>query len=91
MTPTTHARLDVAALPQRGDPYPTSARASWRENSKPIKRRWDKRASAIETERWAIKKRSEAEDARWEKQKEKLEIALRRAGGLQLLCRDQGR
>ena len=39
----------------------------------------DKRASTIETERAALEKRSQAEDARWEKQKEKLEIALRRA------------
>jgi hypothetical protein len=40
-----------------------------------------KRASTIETERAALEKRSQAEDARWEKQKEKLEIALRRARG----------
>jgi colicin import membrane protein len=34
-----------------------------------------------ETERAALEKRSEAEEARWQKQKEKLEIALRRARG----------
>jgi colicin import membrane protein len=45
------------------------------------KRDHDKRASAIETERAALEKRSRAEEARWEKQKEKLEIALRRARG----------
>jgi colicin import membrane protein len=45
------------------------------------KREHDKRASAIETERTALDKRSQAEDARWEKQKEKLEMALRRARG----------
>jgi colicin import membrane protein len=44
------------------------------------KRGHDKRATTISAERAAIEKRSEAEDARWEKQKEKLEIALRRAG-----------
>jgi hypothetical protein len=43
------------------------------------KREHDKRASTIEVERAALDRRSEAEDARWEKQKEKLEIALRRA------------
>jgi hypothetical protein len=41
----------------------------------------DKRANAIEAERAALEKRSQAEDARWEKQKEKLQRALRRAGG----------
>src|SRR4051794_18160679 len=41
----------------------------------------DKRARTIETDRAAIEKRSQAEDARWEKQKQKLEIALRRARG----------
>ena len=46
-----------------------------------IGRTHDKRASTIETERAALEKRSQAEDARWEKQKEKLEIALRRARG----------
>jgi colicin import membrane protein len=45
------------------------------------KREHDKRASAIETERTALDKRSQAEDARWEKQKEKLEIAVRRPRG----------
>jgi hypothetical protein len=39
------------------------------------------RAGTIEAERAALEKRSQAEDARWEKQKEKLEIALRRARG----------
>jgi colicin import membrane protein len=33
----------------------------------------------IETDRAALDRRSQAEDARWEKQKEKLETALRRA------------
>ncbi|MDB5516336.1 MAG: cell envelope biosis protein TolA [Tardiphaga sp.] len=39
----------------------------------------DERVSAIETERAALEKRSEAEDERWQRQKEKLEAALRRA------------
>jgi hypothetical protein len=39
----------------------------------------DERVSAIETERASLEKRSEAEDEIWEKQKEKLEAALRRA------------
>src|SRR4051812_21881818 len=43
------------------------------------KRDHDERASTIEAERAALERRSQAEDARWEKQKEKLEIALRRA------------
>jgi colicin import membrane protein len=45
------------------------------------KRDHDKRARTIETDRAAIDKTSQAEDARWEKQKEKLETALRRARG----------
>jgi hypothetical protein len=45
------------------------------------KREHDKRASTIESERAALEKRSQAEDARWEKQKHKLDIALRRARG----------
>ena len=45
------------------------------------KREHNKRARTIETDRAAIEKRSQAEDARWEKQKEKLETALRRARG----------
>jgi hypothetical protein len=36
-------------------------------------------AGAIEAERAAVEKRSQAEDARWEKQRDKLEAALRRA------------
>ena len=43
------------------------------------KREHEKRASAIESERATIEKRSEAEDARWEKQRKKLEMAVRRA------------
>jgi colicin import membrane protein len=39
----------------------------------------DERAAAIEAERNAFERRSQAEDARWEKQKVKLEAALRRA------------
>jgi hypothetical protein len=39
----------------------------------------DTRASAIEAERAALEKRSQAEDGRWEKQKQKLDLALRRA------------
>jgi hypothetical protein len=42
-------------------------------------REHERRAATIEPERAAVEKRSQAEDARWEKQKEKLEIALRRA------------
>jgi colicin import membrane protein len=45
------------------------------------KRDHDKRASAIRTERAEIEKRSQAEDARWGKQKQKLASALRRAQG----------
>jgi colicin import membrane protein len=45
------------------------------------KREHDKRASTIEAERAALEKRSQAEDTRWEKQKQKFEIALRRAQG----------
>jgi len=43
------------------------------------KREHDSRAAAIGAERDALEKRSQAEDARWEKQREKLEITLRRA------------
>jgi hypothetical protein len=43
------------------------------------KREHDAKAGAIETERAALENRSQAEDARWEKQKEKLDTALRRA------------
>ena len=46
---------------------------------KRAEREHDARAGIIETERDSIEKRSQAEDARWEKQKEKLETALRRA------------
>ena len=41
----------------------------------------DERMSRIDAERAALEKRSQAEDQRWEKQKEKLDIALRRARG----------
>ena len=37
------------------------------------------RAAEIETERAALDERAQAEEARWEKQREKLEAALRRA------------
>jgi len=40
-----------------------------------------KRASTIETDRAALDKRSRAEDARWEKQRQKLQTALHRARG----------
>lgn len=43
------------------------------------KREHKKRASTIEAQRAAIDKQLQAEDARWEKQKQKLEVALRRA------------
>jgi colicin import membrane protein len=46
---------------------------------KKAKAEHQKRASTIESDRAAIEKLSQAEDTRWEKQKEKLEIALRRA------------
>ena len=46
---------------------------------KEAEREHDKRASSIEAERAALERRKQAEEARWEKQKEKLEIALRRA------------
>src|SRR3954447_15843061 len=44
------------------------------------KRDHDKRASTIEAQRAALEERSEAEDARWGKQKANLELALRRDG-----------
>jgi hypothetical protein len=40
-----------------------------------------KRAGAIQAEVEALEKRSQAEDARWHKEKERLEAALRRARG----------
>ncbi|MGX9428849.1 MULTISPECIES: hypothetical protein [Bradyrhizobium] len=43
------------------------------------RRRPEKKASAIEAERAGLDKRAEAEENRWEKQREKLESALRRA------------
>ena len=43
------------------------------------KREHDARAGGIEAERAAVERRSQAEDARWEKQKEKLLAAVRRA------------
>jgi colicin import membrane protein len=43
------------------------------------KREHDARAGALEAERAALETRSQAEGARWQKQKEKLEAALRRA------------
>jgi len=45
------------------------------------KREHDRRAAAVEAEREAVERRSQAEDARWEKQKQKLDAALRRARG----------
>jgi hypothetical protein len=42
-------------------------------------REHDRRASAIEAERSAVEKRSQAEQGRWQKQKKKLQIALGRA------------
>ena len=43
------------------------------------KRDHETKAEQIENDRAALDRRSQAEDARWEKQREKLEIALRRA------------
>jgi colicin import membrane protein len=43
------------------------------------KQEHETKTKKIEYERAALDRRSQAEDARWEKQKEKLEIALRRA------------
>ena len=43
------------------------------------KREHDARSGAIEAERAALEMRSQAEDARWEKQREKLDAALREA------------
>jgi hypothetical protein len=40
-----------------------------------------KRAAALQAELEALEKRSQAEDARWDKEKEQLEAALRRARG----------
>jgi hypothetical protein len=40
-----------------------------------------KRAAATQAEAEALEKRSQAEDARWDKEKERLEAALRRARG----------
>jgi len=42
-------------------------------------REHNKRATALDAERTAVEKQSQAEDVRWEKEKEKLEGALRRA------------
>jgi hypothetical protein len=42
-------------------------------------REHDKIASAIEAERAGLEKRSQAEDARWAKQRHKLDLAMRRA------------
>ena len=42
---------------------------------------YQQRAGEIDTERAALEKRAQAEDARWTTQKEKLAIALRRARG----------
>jgi hypothetical protein len=44
-----------------------------------FKRAHDERAETLEAERTAIKKRIQAENARWESEKEKLTAALRRA------------
>jgi colicin import membrane protein len=60
---------------ERRDKAVANAQAAIEE----AKRDHDRLASAIETERAAIDKRSQAEDARWKKQKEKLGIALRPA------------
>jgi|tagenome__1003787_1003787.scaffolds.fasta_scaffold20870087_2 colicin import membrane protein len=46
------------------------------------KRDHDKRASIIETQRAAIEKQSQAEGARWEKKRKKLDMAVRRARGI---------
>ena len=43
------------------------------------KRDHDTKVEEIKRDRAALDRRSQAEDARWEKQKEKLETALRRA------------
>jgi hypothetical protein len=43
------------------------------------KREHETKVQEIEKDRAALDKRSEVENARWEKQKEKLETALRRA------------
>jgi hypothetical protein len=40
-----------------------------------------KRAAAIQAEVEALEKRSQAEKARWDKEKERFEAALRRARG----------
>jgi hypothetical protein len=45
------------------------------------KREHAKRAAAIQAEVEALEKRSQTEEARWEKEKERLETALRRARG----------
>jgi hypothetical protein len=44
-----------------------------------FQRAHDERAETLEAERTAIEKRIQAEDARWESEKEKLTAALRRA------------
>lgn len=41
----------------------------------------EQRAGKIDTERAALEQRAQAEEAHWKKQKEKLEVALRRARG----------
>jgi flagellar motility protein MotE (MotC chaperone) len=46
-----------------------------------VEREHAKRAAAVQAEIEALEKRSQAENARWEKEKEQLEAALRRARG----------
>jgi colicin import membrane protein len=74
----TERQKEEAALAkqrERRDKAVAKAQAAIEE----AKREHDKRASTIEAQRGAIDKQSQAEDARWQKQKEKLDTALRRA------------
>jgi colicin import membrane protein len=54
------------------------ARAKAKGVMENAEREHEKRAGKIATERAALEERSQAEDARWEKQRRKLDIALRR-------------
>jgi hypothetical protein len=60
---------------ERGQRAIDKAQAAFDE----AERKHDERMAAVETERDALEKRSQAEDARWAKEKEKLQSALRRA------------
>jgi colicin import membrane protein len=77
-------RRDIA---RRKEEAASEKRRKWREQAiakaeralEQAKQEHETKTKKIEYERAALHRRSQAEDARWEKQKEKLEVALRRA------------